>query len=291
VATIALLLIFPGLFCAFFITRAYAEIDEKFITEWAAAHALDLTPTNRPMVWWYLRNARVLRTIGVLAGLLLVPFMTGSLGFSFGNPPAFAFIGYLLGALYAELSMTRPRAGKAVASLHPRELTDYLFPRLLLAQRLVGALAFLGGVALLVLGRRVYRFGPDARFTTTLDHTSGRLMFAMGVAALVGAFVLERLQRWVVQRPQPVMSAELVAADDAIRSQAVHSLGGSGLALELLALAYICVHLQNTGVRILQSFMWLPAVSGFLLSIYACLYFGHRAWRVRRPFSAKVVAE
>src|SRR5688500_19147078 len=55
------------------LSRAYAEVDDELLVEWAAAHALTLTPANRPMVRWYLRNARVLRTWGALAGLGLPP--------------------------------------------------------------------------------------------------------------------------------------------------------------------------------------------------------------------------
>ena len=53
------------------LSRAYGDVDDDFLVEWSRAHGLRLTPTNQPMVRWYLRNARVLRTWGALAGIFL----------------------------------------------------------------------------------------------------------------------------------------------------------------------------------------------------------------------------
>lgn len=53
------------------LVRAYTSVDDARVLGWSTAHGLVLTPVNRPMVHWYLRNARALRTWGVLAGLFL----------------------------------------------------------------------------------------------------------------------------------------------------------------------------------------------------------------------------
>ncbi|MEO6629615.1 MAG: hypothetical protein ABIP03_13735, partial [Aquihabitans sp.] len=81
------------------LVRAYRQVDERFVGAWADAHALRLTPENRPMVGGYLRNARVLRTWGGLGGLLLAPIVLASLGFDLRSSVwIWVFLGYLVGA-------------------------------------------------------------------------------------------------------------------------------------------------------------------------------------------------
>ena len=109
----------------------------------------------------YLRRARLLRTWGGVAGAILpslIEFVaTGRvqvLGFGTDGesaPLGFGtiFMGYLLGALYAEVSTARPVAReRRVASLARRELEDYLPRRLILAQRCLAAAAALGVVVI-----------------------------------------------------------------------------------------------------------------------------------------------
>src|SRR4051812_28446442 len=89
---------------------------DPIATTWAAAHDLQLTPENTAMVAWYLRTARRLRRLGALAGLVLPTLITLALGGPFriagfgrtSSQPGdiiYVFLGYLLGALYAEVSL------------------------------------------------------------------------------------------------------------------------------------------------------------------------------------------
>lgn len=261
--------------------RAYTDINAGFVRDWARVHALTLTPENRPMVWWYLRTARVLRTWGVVAGLFLPPLALSAFGYSGGDGgyPIWIFVGYLTGALYAELSLVRPVDPAArSASLVPRELHQYLPRRLLLAQRGVGA-----AVALLSLGVVLAPYGEKSPHTG-LPHEG--IILAAGLVALVFGVGLERLESWVVQRPQPFVDTALVAADDAIRAQSVHSIAGSGIATLLIHLSFISATLADSDIQVLRWVMWVPAFFGFALAIVACLFYGHRGWRVRRPRAA-----
>jgi uncharacterized integral membrane protein len=269
-------LIFPAVICAVFLTRAYAEIDDRFVAEWAQAHGLTLTARNRPTVRWYLLNARVLRTLGVLAGLFLAPLAYSALGLKIDNGGwLWAFVGYLVGALYAELALTRPPAKDRTASLVPRELTDYLPRKLIWAQRTLGALPpMLCGVALAVDYRPPQQAPPRAS------------VIVVALAAPLGAFALEAVERWLLQRPQPLAHPELLAADDAIRSQSVHSISGSGLAILLLLFALPCAALASSDIQLLRWTMWVPAIVASIGSFVSCLYYGHRAWRVQRPTAA-----
>ena len=277
-------LVVPLAIVAVALRRAYSEVDDGFVRRWARAHALDLTPGNRAMVAWYLFTARVLRTWGVLGGLFLPPLVAAALGGQGSPNPVWAFVGYLVGAIYAELSLVRPvSAGRRSASLIPRELRDYLPHRLLWTQRGLGALAAAGGIAAVVVpyGERSPWFErPDAVLFITV---------AGGGAAL--GLGLERLQRWLVQRPQPFVEPALVAADDAIRSQSVHSVAGSGIAVLLVLCGVSAGALGASDVQVLRWTMWVFAGFSFLFALYACLYYGHRAWRVPRRQAGRPEAE
>ena len=97
-------------------------MSESQLVHWAQARGFELTPDNRPVVTRYLRRARLLPTLGALAGVLLPTLVVllwhGQLVIlgvhSDGSAapyagPFEAYIGYLLGALCAEVSLARPR--------------------------------------------------------------------------------------------------------------------------------------------------------------------------------------
>jgi hypothetical protein len=247
------------------LTRAYPRVDDELLAEWARAHGVELTPESRPMVARYLRRARVLRTWGALGGLLLpslVEFaMSGRvqlLGFGTDGSaapyagPIGGFIGYLVGALCAEVWLARPvDPERRSAGLIPRDLADYLPRRLLLVQRALGFAAVLGVLALGLV--------PYDRQSAGEPGWPGLLTGAAIFAAFSAG--LEALERWLVRRPQPFTS---------------------GLALLLVVCSGICLVLAASDVSILRWTMWLPAVVALLLTIRACLQIGQRSWRVRR---------
>lgn len=275
----ALFVLIPLVIGLVALSRAYAEVDDEFLREWSAAHALTLTPANRPMVRWYLRNARVLRTWGVLAGLGLPPLTFAAFGIGGTRVPqdwTWIFVGYLVGALYAEVSLVRPMgSGPRAASIVPRDLDQYLPVRMLRVQRGLGIFTV---VASLTAG-----FLPYGERSQGLNLPNTAVVLALGLVAGLFAVGLERLQRWLVERPQPFTDPELIAADDAIRSQSVHSLAGSGIAVLLLLAGSVCWAMANSDVQVFRWTMWAPGLFSFMAALYACMYFGHRAWRVRRP--------
>jgi hypothetical protein len=268
------------------LTRAYARIDDELLAQWARAHGVELTPESRPIVVRYLRRARVLRTWAALGGLLLpslVDFAVSGrvqlLGFGTDGSaapyagPIGGFIGYLVGALFAEVSLARPvNPERRSASLIPRDLADYLPRRLLLVQRGLGFAALLG-----VLALGLVPYDPQSAGEPGWP---GLLTGAAILAAFSAG--LEALERWLVRRPQPFTSPALVGADDAIRAQSVRSLAGSGLALLLVVCSGTCLGLAASDVSVLRWTMWLPAVVALVLAIRACLQTGQRSWRVRR---------
>ncbi len=248
--------------------RAYRPA-QGYVEQWAADHALELTPENRGMVARYLRSTRVLRTWGGVAGALLPSLLefalTGRvqvLGFGTDGdsaPLGFGtiFVGYLVGALYAEVSLARPPAGaRRAASLARRELEDYLPRRVLVAQR---ALAGAGALGVLAIGLVPYAAAVSNPGLPTLA------IVALGV--LASGAGLEALERWLVRRPQPFTSPAVVAADNAIRAQSLHALAGAGLALLLLFCCGVSLGLQGSEVALLRSVMVVPAVACLVLSL------------------------
>jgi hypothetical protein len=258
---------------------------EEQVVVWARARGFELTPENRPVVARYRRRSRVLPICGAVVAVLLATLVElvlhGELvilGFhSDGSGAPYAgpfqlYIGYLLGALVAELSMVRARdPGPRSASLVPRELEDYLPRRLLLAQRALGVAVVLG---VIVMGLVPYPSPASEPAWPAL--AAGAAFFAAFAAGL------EVIERWVVRRPQPFTDPSLVAADDAIRAQSVHALAGAGLALLLVALSGVFAVLTVSDVAVLTWTMWLPALVAFVLSIRACRDIGQQPWHVRR---------
>jgi len=266
------------------LARAHAPVSDERLERWADAHGLRLTGENRDLVRRHLRGAGILRTWGGVAGVV-VPVLVELawhgrvtlLGFGADgehNPGTIGWIfaGYLAGALVAELRLARPVGGpRRAAALVPRELSDYLPRRVLWAQRALTGLAALGlvAVALVPYGERAPQ--PDR----------AAMLVGAALVCLLG-LGLERVERRVIRRPQPFASASLLAADDAIRAQAVHSVAGGALALLLLLTSGIALGLTQSDVDALRLTMWFPAAVAFGLALRACGDVGHRAWRVRR---------
>ena len=267
--------------------RAY-RFDERTVDGWARDHSLELTPDSRPIVSRYLRRSRVLRTWGGVAGAVLPSLIELAaagrlqvLGFGTDGesaPLAFGtiFIGYLLGALCAEVSTARPVAGeRRTASLARRELEDYLARWLILVQRCLAAAGALGLVA--------SGFVPYPG-SVSVPSVPALVAFAAGVLAF-GAGV-EAIERWLVRRPQPFTSPPLVAADDAIRAQSIRAVAGAALALLLLLCSGVAIVLQASEVAILHWTMIVPAVVCLLASLVAIRDVSDSRWRVRRSARA-----
>jgi len=254
------------------------------VDSWSRAHGLRLTDGNRPMVGYYLRTARQLRGIGMVAGAVLPAFVVRAYG---GGMPemaalwgiAWAYVGYLVGSLYAELALARPGSSRRAASLEPRSLHAYLPRRHLWWQRAVAGGVVGGGALAAILG--------PAPAVWVEGYGTGREPAALlSVSAIVVAVVAEVLERWLIRRPQPLSRPDLVAADDAIRSQSVHSLCGSSLALLVLLAAAQAVVLAQRDLGDLRRPVFAAAAFGLFASYVTCMRFGHRAWRVQRAEGA-----
>lgn len=267
--------------------RAYRP-EPAFAERWAGERGLELTAENRSLVGRYLRRARLFRTWGGVIGVLLptviayvVDGRVTVLGFGTdGNsaPLGFGaiFIGYLAGALLAELTTVRPARGpRRVASLERRELASYLPRWVLLAQRGAAAAGAVGTIAVAAVP-----------FPATTSNPSSGELIAIAVLIVALAVGLETVERWIVHRPQPFVEPGLVAADDALRAQSIRAAAGAGLALLLLYVAGISLALQASDVSALHATMVVPAAVCLVASLLAYSGISNGAWRVRLPARA-----
>ena len=230
-------------------------------TAWAERTGVTLTPRNEALVRAYLVRTRDLRLVGAVGGFLAPHLYAAARGEQLPIPFDFdlfdALIGYLLGAVGAEITLTRPRSPVPSASLAPRELSDYL-PRWL-----TNALRASAGASLAVV--MLYRALPEPLVGVDPSMPPTLVIATAVMAVLVG---VEAAQRHIVRRPQPAADADILEADDAIRSASVRALAGAGIALELIILS---VHLVEIGtastIQLLRwSLPWLGA-GCFVLAI------------------------
>lgn len=246
------------------IVKASAGPEE--IEAWAKRHGLTLTSATRPMVAGYLVRGRKHRLKGALIGMV-VPFGIGVPGVEMAT-------GYLLGTLLAEFTHRGPAAeGTRSASPTPRTLYDYI-PSYV--PRLLHGIAAIAGALLLPF----YLWGPKVQGLTT--HEVG--VIVGGIAAVVLPLVIKNLLDRMVARPQPAVSEELVAADDAMRASSMHAVSGAGLSGSLLLLGTFTFTVGVTSA--LGIVQWLFPAAGAALWVSALavwLKLGIRPkWKVRR---------
>lgn len=273
--------LFQGLLTALILLLIAAHLGSSWrrwqVEEWARSMGLQLTPRNRDFVRSYIRRTRILRTACGVAGLVFAPIYTGFVG----EPPPQPFdfgllnglVGYLVGAVVAEVLLKRPKARVPTAALVPRDLNDYIPSVLTTTLRVTAAI----GLTLLMLYLAI-----PARVSRTPEILPPWIvMVAMILVIFVG---IELLQRYIVARPQSAVEVDLVQADDAVRSASLHALAGAGIALELIIVA---VEIAAIGaISNIQLLRWVLPWIGLACGLVALGSWMHVTrpdhWRVRR---------
>jgi len=197
------------------------RVDEDYIASWSRWFNLEVTQENRPTVRRYLQWTRRCRTAGGLAGFLAPTFY-----FELVNPGhvpddvggwamTLTFVGYLLGALLAEVVIDPYRRHSPV----PIRLVDHLPTYAVVLQRgLAFASVFLVGIYALL--------EPSARISGLPDV---RQVAGLGLAAACLALVVEGFQRKIIVRARP--ASEDVGVETAMKSSSLYVLAGGGIAL------------------------------------------------------------
>ncbi len=234
-----------------------------------ALYGVELTQEALPVVKRSALRGRVCRFAGAALGLSLYPVLFGA-GVSIPNAGiVYAVIGYLLGAFISALVPGSRPFGARTASLLPRNPSNYL-PRVALVTPVV---AF--GVS--CLGILVYEFEPHRTFPTFFGTTAAPTISGIAAAATLIAV------RVLVARAQPVTTPVLVALDDALRTQALHTIAAAGMAIALIGMASSLFEMGGYA-----SFTWLSVVGitgGFctLIGVFYAWAFRGAEWRVHRP--------
>jgi hypothetical protein len=241
-----------------------AAVNREEIDEWATRRGLTLTEGSRPVIADYLVRTRQYRLKGALIGLV-VPFQLGVVGLEMA-------LGYLLGALYAEFTQERPvDSGTRAAALAPRAVEDYLPSFVLVVLRTVSA-----SMAVLM---PLHLWGPAREGSAPQVST-----ILGGASAAVLPLVIEYLLRRMVAQPQPALSGDLLAADDAIRSSSIHAVAGAGACACLLLLGTFSAVTGMTSA--ITALRWLLPAFGaiaFAGGVAMWLTVGLTAsWKVRR---------
>lgn len=184
-----------------------------------------------------------------------------------------AITGHLVGVAYAEVALRRPSGGSA--SLRPRVLSDYLNPRAQQAQRRAATFAALVAVAA----------GAVPMPESPLVSTSARVTVLAAVPVVLVS--VEALERWLIRRPQPVVSQALLRADDAIRCHSVHSVAGAALGLLWVLAGLAMWTLAVSDVQILRWTMWIGALAAWGTAVGSVTLYDHGVWQRRRAPEAR----
>jgi len=244
------------------------------VDAWASAHDLVLTERTRPAVSAYLRRNLRWRTSGAIIGVVL-PLGTEVPGLEM-------LIGYLVGAILGELTATpilTPEGHQA--TLSPRELGHYVPIRILNRFRALCVITAGTALAYLLLPLR-----------TGVDGIEGLSFVAAATGAIVVLILVEVTLRYIVRRRQPAAGHDVVAADDALRSAAMHATLGAGTGIAFLLLGAAGMSLGMISDTQILRWLGVPiALICLLVGLAAWLRLGHDTpWVVRRPSNPQVQA-
>lgn len=268
--TLVLSVIFTVLVAMGVLAFATRNVDDpREVTAWARAHGVDLTTGNIGLVRYFVRLVVVLRVVGGLGGWVIGALVDGAVAgrtSSGSGGWVWALVGWMAGAWWADRAVAQPTGPGVGALLAPRRLADYL-PRYLRLAPAVGAVLAVGLATVGVLAP------PD----DVVPHR--RVLVALAAVAVGIAVVALVGQRSVVARPQPARVADLLQADDAVRANAVHHLGGGATAATLLVAGGLLGRPELGGPSGSTAVLSLVALVG---AFGAWRFLAFRAWRVRR---------
>jgi hypothetical protein len=219
--------------------------------------------------------------VGGLGGWLVGRLLDDAAGWdtaASGGGWVWAVTGWMAGAWWADRAMALPAGPGAGALLASRRLADYL-PRYLLVAPSVGAAL---AVALAAKGI----VAPAGSIVVGGPEHHRRYLAALAGVAVVIAALAALAQRSVVARPQPARAPDLLQADDAVRANAVHHLGGGATAATLLVAAGLLDRDELGGPGGTAAVLSLAAG---LAAIVAWRFLAFRAWRVRRPDAGRAL--
>jgi hypothetical protein len=290
-STLVFSVLVVSLFAVHFLRKAYEPVSDEDV---AALHVLSDTPRNRAtdrLFAAYLSRARRYRTswsvAGWVGGVVLALGLRDN-NAAFGNPLLMGPVGYLAGAIVAELHHLRRRAdGVRTASLAPRRLADYLPAhqrRLLRGLMLVMGTVIVAGLVLNATNQSEIRRVPNVPPFVVREAESFSLpLVVLGILALAVWVIVERTERAVVERPRPAMPDDLAQGDDAIRATSVQALalGGAGFIASITSSATFVVANGFINYQ-LNPWAFFLGIALFVLAIRLAFRARRLAWPRRK---------
>jgi hypothetical protein len=261
------------------VVEAFGPVPRRYVDRLLRRYPIRMTAENGPMVVRRLARVRAARTLGGLGGVLF----WGAASAVGLHPDLLAAtaVGYLLGAIVAELPSRRDRvaASHPAATLVPRRLRDYVPFGIVVAPPIVLVVAVVFEIAV-SLGSQRTNLGNSAAW---------RGPVGVGAMMLASALTLGTA-RMILYRRQPYTTGEMVSADDALRAASLHCVCGGGYAIvAVIASASILNAASSSNVQMLRWIgPWL-AVTLWLSALLAWFGFRVAPWLVRRPYEAMVV--
>jgi hypothetical protein len=199
------------------------RVDADYVARWANSAGVELTDASRPVVRRYLAWSRRSRTAGGLTGFL-APVFYARVTTGESDPGSWSFtlmlVGYLLGAIFAEIVVSRSRRRPGTELAGGQRLNDYLPAYVMVLQRGLALLIGLLVVAYALLEPHSHLSVPPSTLIATF-----------GLAGMCLAALVEATQRKIVARRKSVTSDPPV--EDALKSSSVHALAGAGVGLLL----------------------------------------------------------
>jgi hypothetical protein len=254
----------------------FGSVPRRYVDRFLRRYPIRISVANGPLVVRRLARVRAARTIGGVAGLLL-GIAASLLGLHVNLLIAIP-IGYLLGAIVAELPSRRDRveAARPTAMLVPRRLSDYV-PRWIVVAPPVIIAVTLAVVLAGALGSQRPSLGDNRALRDAL--AIGAMMLAAGITLSAA--------RMILHRRQPYTTAELVGADDALRAASLHCVCGGGFAIvAVIASGAIWSVGVVSNVQVLRWIAPWLALTLWLIALFAWSTVRVAPWLVRRPYAA-----
>jgi hypothetical protein len=193
------------------------SVARERVERFAGRQALDVTADNGNLVINYLATTRRWRAGGMFAAAAI--FAAWSVRRGGPTLNAFAlFAGWFVGAVIAEWRVSIADSGaRRAAMLVPRRRSDFVRrPARLLP---IVAAVFCATVAV-----------ADAVGGIAGRHAVWVRLLSWVLATVAGLLVLYAVQARVLSRPQPVVAADVLAADAAIRARSLQVIAGCAVA-------------------------------------------------------------
>jgi hypothetical protein len=251
----------------------FGPVERKRLLRFAQRQQLAITVDNGNDVIRYLATTRRWRVAGLLTSVVLsAVWGWHNHGLTFGSLQLLS--GWFAGAVIAEWRIARPPAGRLrAASLQPREAAAYVSRTDRLAPTIVAALT----AALVMVGLFLHA-SHDVHLPALVTPMAAAAALA-GVARLV--------EQRILDRPQPFTAADVVAADDAMRSRSLHVVSGAVTVLVLSCLFFQCASLAETYAHTTTGGGLNGVASiGSIVAAIAGWNMANRRWAVRRDLDA-----